>query len=176
RASSATAMKATSTARRCRRPIKAISWLICSLSDPTEKIMTDALTIGWTRAQTETARTTYRRLLGFNLILQTVVALIAIIVRVWLGRSLPGPPSPGWVRLWGAMLLITAGLYLPGCIEPLQVRWPNVVGIVARFLLALAYIHLGQGFWWFAAYELIFAVALAWGYSRLLRAELMSHP
>ena len=140
--------------------------------------MTDALTIGWTQAQTETARTTYRRLLGFNLIVQVLVGLIAIVAPMWLARraNLPGPTSAGWMRLWGAMLLITASLYLPGFIEPVHVRWPNLVGIVGRFLLALAYIHLGQGFWWFAAYELVFAVALAWSYSRLLRAELMSHP
>jgi hypothetical protein len=140
--------------------------------------MTDALTIGWTQAQAATARTTYRRLLGFNLIVQVLVGLIAIVVPMWLARraNLPGPTSAGWMRLWGAMLLITASLYLPGCIEPVHVRWPNLVGIVGRFLLALAYIHLGQGFWWFAAYELVFAIALAWSYSRLLRAELMSHP
>jgi hypothetical protein len=140
--------------------------------------MTDALTIGWTQAQAATARTTYRRLLGFNLIVQVLVGLIAIVVPMWLARraNLPGPTSAGWMRLWGAMLLITASLYLPGFIEPVHVRWPNLVGIVGRFLLALAYIHLGQGFWWFAAYELVFAVALAWSYSRLLRAELMSHP
>ena len=140
--------------------------------------MTDALTIGWTQAQAATARTTYRRLLGFNLIVQVLVGLIAIVVPMWLARraNLPGPTSVGWMRLWGAMLLTTASLYLPGCIEPVHVRWPNLVGIVGRFLLALAYIHLGQGFFWFAAYELVFAVALAWSYSRLLRAELMSHP
>ena len=140
--------------------------------------MADALTIGWTQAQAATARTTYRRLLGFNLIVQVLVGLIAIVVPVWLARkaNLPGPPSPGWVRLWGTMLVITASLYLPGCIEPIHVRWPNLVGIAGRILLALAYIHLGQGFWWFAAYELVFAVALAWSYGRLLRAELMSHP
>jgi len=140
--------------------------------------MTDALTIGWTQAQAATARTTYRRLLGFNLIVQVLVGLIAIVVPMWLARraNLPGPTSAGWMRLWGAMLLITASLYLPGCIEPVHVRWPNIVGIVGRFLLALAYIHLGKGFWWFAAYELVFAIALACSYSRLLRAELMSHP
>jgi hypothetical protein len=140
--------------------------------------MTDALTIGWTQAQAATARTTYRRLLGLNLIVQVLVGWIAIVVPIWLARraNLPGPTSAGWIRLWGAMLLITASLYLPGCIEPVHVRWPNIVGIVGRFLLALAYIHLGQGFWWFAAYELVFAIALAWSYSRLLHAELMSHP
>ena len=37
----------------------------------------DALTIGWTRAEAETRRTVYRRLLGFTLIVQTVLGLIA---------------------------------------------------------------------------------------------------
>ena len=140
--------------------------------------MTDALTVGWTKAQAATARNAYRRLLAFNLIVQTVVGLIAVIVPVWLARQadLPGPLSSGWVQLWGVMLLITATLYLPGCIEPVHVRWPNIVGIVARFVLAVAYVHLGQGLRWFALYELVFAVALAWSYRRLLRAELMSRP
>ena len=140
--------------------------------------MTDALTVGWTKAQAATARTAYRRLLAFNLIVQTVVGLIAVIVPVWLARQadLPGPLSSGWVQLWGIMLLITAMLYLPGSIEPVHVRWPNIVGIVARFVLAVVYVHLGQGLRWFALYELVFAVALAWSYRRLLRAELMSRP
>src|SRR5262249_4665631 len=44
------------------------------------------------------------------------VGLIAIVVPMWLARraNLPGPTSAGWMRLWGAMLLITASLYLPG--------------------------------------------------------------
>ena len=104
--------------------------------------------------------------------------LIALVVPVWLARSanLPGPPPAGWVQLWGVMLLITASLYLPGWIEPLQVRWPNIVGIIARFVLAIAYVSLGRGLRWFALYELIFAVALAWNYRALLRADLMSRP
>jgi hypothetical protein len=145
-----------------------------------ENVMTDAdaLTIGSTQAQAATRRIAYRRLLGFNLIIQTAVGLIAVIVPVWLARAadLPGPPSSGWVQLWGVMLLIMATLYLPGCIEPVHVRWPNVVGIVARFVLAVAYVRLGQGLRWFALYELVFAVALAWSYRQLLRAELMSRP
>jgi hypothetical protein len=138
----------------------------------------DALTIGWTQAQVATQRTTYRRLLGFTLIVQAMLGLIALIVPVWLARSaeLPGPPPAGWVQLWGVMLLITASLYLPGWIEPLHVRWPNIVGIVARFALAIAYLSLDRGLRWFALYELIFAVALAWSYRGLLRADLMSRP
>jgi hypothetical protein len=138
----------------------------------------DALTIGWTRAEAATRRTAYRRLLGFTLIVQTVLGLIALIVPVWLARSadLPGSPPAGWVQLWGVMLLITASLYLPGWIEPLHVRWPNIVGIIARVVLAIAYVSLGRGLRWFALYELIFAVALAWSYRALLRADLMSRP
>jgi hypothetical protein len=70
--------------------------------------MTDALSIGWTAGQAATQRTVYRRVLGFALIVQTVLALIAIVAPIWLARAaeLPGAPSAGWVRLWGLMLLI----------------------------------------------------------------------
>ena len=140
--------------------------------------MTDALSIGWTAGQAATQRTVYRRLLGFALIVQTAIGLIAIVAPVWLARAadLPGAPSAGWVRLWGIMLLITAILYLPGWVAPVYARLPNVVGILARFVLAVAYFGLGQGLRWFALYELVLAIALAWSYGRLLRAELMSRP
>jgi hypothetical protein len=140
--------------------------------------MTDALSIGWTAGQAATQRTVYRRLLGFALIVQTALGLIALVAPIWLARAadLPGAPSPGWVRLWGIMLLITAALYLPGWVEPVYQRLPNVIGILARFVLAVAYFGLGQGLRWFALYELVFAIALAWSYGRLVCAELMSRP
>src|SRR6478672_140680 len=103
-----------------------------------ENVMTDALTIGWTQAQAATRRIAYRRLLGFNLIVQTAVGDAPR------GRLRLRPADrQGIVQLWGVMLLIMATLYLPGCIEPVHVRWPNVVGIVARFVLAAAYVRLG---------------------------------
>src|SRR5262249_62306195 len=108
-----------------------------------ENSMDDTVPIGWTQGQAATRRIAYRRLLVFNLIVQTAVGLIAVVVPVWLPRAadLPGPPSSGWVQLWGVMLLIMAALYLPGCIEPGPVRWPNVGGNVARFVLAVAYVR-----------------------------------
>jgi hypothetical protein len=140
--------------------------------------MTDALSIGWTRAQAATQHTVYRRLLGFALIVQTLFGLVALVAPVWLTRAadLPGAPSAGWVRLWGVMLLITAILYLPGWIQPVYSRWPNVVGIVARIVLAVTYFWLGRGLRWFGLYELVIAVLLAWSYAKLVRAELMSRP
>src|SRR5262245_60893375 len=143
-----------------------------------EHVMTDALTIGWTRAQADRRRTTYRRLLALNLILMTALALVALIVPAWLARvaDLPGPPPPGPVRLWGVMLLIMVLLYVPGWVQPVFVRWPNVIGILARFALAIAYVALGQGLRWFALYEVLFALVLAVTYGRLLRDELMAEP
>jgi hypothetical protein len=140
--------------------------------------MTDALSIGWTRAQAATQHTIYRRLLGFALIVQTLFGLVALVLPVWLTRAadLPGMPSAGWVRLWGVMLLITAVLYLPGWIQPVYSRSPNVVGIVARFVLAVTYFWLGRGLRWFGLYELVLALLLAWSYAKLVRAELMSRP
>jgi hypothetical protein len=74
------------------------------------------------------------------------------------------------------MLLIMATLYVPGWVQPVFVRWPNVIGIVARFVLAIAYLCLGHGLRWFALYEVLFALVLAFSYGRLLRDELMAEP
>ena len=140
--------------------------------------MTDALSIGWTRAQAATRRTIYRRLLGFALIVQTALGLIALV-----GSGLAGAgcrsarcPSAGWVRLWGVMLLITAALYLPGWVEPVY----HVCRMSSAFSRASSWrwttSGLGQGLRWFALYELVFAVALAWSYGRLVlrRADVAS--
>ena len=140
--------------------------------------MTDALSVGWTQAQAAARRASYRRVLGLNLILQAALGLAAVAVPACLAQivDLGTPPSAGWVRLWGVMLLILAVLYVPGFMEPVHARWPNVVGVVARFVLAAVYAWLGRGFRWLALYELLFAVLLAWSYGRLMRAELMSRP
>ena len=54
--------------------------------------MTDALSIGWTRAQAATQHTAYRRVLGFALIVQTALGLIALAAPVWVLLS----TSPDW--------------------------------------------------------------------------------
>jgi len=140
--------------------------------------MTDALRIGWTQAEAANRRRTYRRLLLTVLIVQVAAGLLALIwplhLSDWLGLPAPFPES--LLRVVGAMLLITAVLYAPGYINPVFVRFPNVVGIVARFGLAILYLCLGGNFRWLALYELIAAVALGLTYQRLIGAELMSRP
>jgi hypothetical protein len=140
--------------------------------------MTDALRIGWTQAEAASRRRTYRCLLLIVLIVQVAAGLLALIwplhLSDWL--SLPAPFPESWLRVVGAFLLITAVLYAPGYINPVFVRFPNVVGIVARFGLAILYLCLGGNFRWLALYELIAAVALGLTYQRLIGAELMSRP
>jgi hypothetical protein len=140
--------------------------------------MTDALRIGWTQAEAASRRRTYRCLLLVVLLVQVAAGLLALIWPVqlsdWLGLPVPSPD--GWLRAVGVFLLITAVLYAPGYINPVFVRYPNVVGIVARFGLAILYLCLGGNFRWLAAYELIVAVALGVTYQRLIGAELMSRP
>lgn len=140
--------------------------------------MTDALRIGWTQAEAASRRRTYRCLLLVVLIIQAVAGLLALIwpghLSQWL--SLPVPSPDGWLRAVGLMLLVTAVLYVPGYINPVFARFPNVVGIAARFGLAILYLCLDGNFRWLAAYELIVAIALGVTYQRLIGAELMSRP
>lgn len=140
--------------------------------------MTDALRIGWTQAEAASRRRTYRCLLLVVLIIQAVAGLLALIwpghLSQWL--SLPAPSPDGWLRAVGLMLFVTAVLYTPGYINPVFARFPNVVGIAARFGLAILYLCLGGNFRWLAAYELIVAIALGVTYQRLIGAELMSRP
>jgi hypothetical protein len=140
--------------------------------------MTDALRIGWTQAEAASRRRTYRGLLLAVLVVQAAAGIVALFWPLCVSRwlSFPVPSPDGWLRVVGAMLLITAVLYIPGYINPMFARFPNVVGIVSRFGLAILYFCLGGNFRWLAAYELIAALALGQTYQRLIRAELMSRP
>jgi hypothetical protein len=74
------------------------------------------------------------------------------------------------------MLLVAAALYVPGYIDPLYVRTPNVVCILSRFALAILFFSMGGNFRWLAFYEVVVGVALGLSYQRLMGAELMSRP
>jgi hypothetical protein len=140
--------------------------------------MTDALRIGWTQAEAASRRRTYRGLLLAVLIAQALAGLLALIwpvhVSEWL--SLPAPSPDGWLRGFGLMLLVAAALYVPGYIDPLYVRTPNVVCILSRFALAILFLCMGGNFRWLALYEVVVGVALGLSYQRLMGAELMSRP
>lgn len=140
--------------------------------------MDQTLSIGWTRAEAAARRTTFRRVLGVNLVLQVVIGVAAVVApRCVSGFLGLGDPFPvGWVRAWGWMLLAASALYAPGWRDPVRSRWPNLVGILGRYGIGLLFLTMGGGFLWFAAFDLAFAVALSLLYLNLLKAELMSRP
>jgi hypothetical protein len=140
--------------------------------------MTDALRIGWTQAEASSRRRTYRCLLLAVLIVQALAGVLALIwpacVSDWLG--VPSLPPNAWLRALGMLMIFTAVLCVPGYINPVFARYPNVVGIMEHAAFVILYLCLGGGFLLIAAYELIAAVALAVTYQRLIGAELMSRP
>ena len=123
-------------------------------------------------------RRTFRALLLAVLIVQAVAGVLALIwpgcVSDWLGVA--SLPPHAWLRALGMLMVLTAVFCVPGYINPVFARYPNVVGIMEHFAFAILYLCLGGSFLLVAVYELIVAVALAVTYQRLIGAELMSRP
>jgi hypothetical protein len=140
--------------------------------------MTDALTIGWNAARVEVTRTTYRRVLGMNLILHLLIGLACLFFPHWVADvfDLPGPIPTGWTRGWGATLILVTALYVPGWYDPAVIRGSNLIGILGRFWMGTVWLLIGGGFLWFALFDYFFFVVLALLYWRFLRATLMSRP
>jgi len=143
--------------------------------------MTDALTIGWNQARVAERRTLYRRVLAFNLILHVLIGLACLFFPHWVADTfdLAGPIPAGWTRGWGATLILVTALYVPGWLDPLAYRAPNLIGILGRFWMGTVWLFCGfvdRGFWWFSAFDYAFFVILGLLYLRYLRTELMSRP
>jgi hypothetical protein len=114
---------------------------------------------------------------------QALIAVLAILFPATLSHllGLPAAYPSGWLRAWGGLLVLVTLLYLPGYIDPVRVRWPNVVGIIGRAGTALLFLLLAlgaglRGFLWLALIDAGFTAALVVTYFRLFRAELMSRP
>ena len=141
--------------------------------------MTDSLSIGWTRAEAAKALKSHRRLYGINLALQSAVA---VIVLIWPSAmldlvNLPAPDAAtDWARVWALMVLLASAFQIPGYLDPIYNRLPNVIGIVGRAVMAILYLLLGGGFLWLALFDGAFAVALYVTYRRTVIAELQTRP
>jgi hypothetical protein len=143
--------------------------------------MDNALSLGWTQADAQSKRATYQRILRINLVLHIVIAIVAIFAPRIVSRvlGLPAPSPAAWVQAWGLLLLLVTLLYWPGLLNPMRLRWPNIVGIVGRAGAALIYVLAAFSFPQFlvmALFDGVFAGLLAWSYFGLFRAELMSRP
>jgi hypothetical protein len=140
--------------------------------------MDQTLMLGWSRAAAMDARATYRRVLGLVLALEVLLGLAALLaphtLADVLGTGEPWPPA--WPRLWGGMLLAAAVLYLPGWLDPVRTRWPNLAGLGVRLAGGIVLLLLGGSFAVLGAIALLVGLLLAWAYLRLFRAEIMSRP
>jgi hypothetical protein len=140
--------------------------------------MTDSLTIGWTVAQQEKALRTYKRVLGFNMILHVIIGIACIAFPYWVSSvvGLPSPMPSGWVRGWGATLILVTALYVPGLKDPLVNTAPNMIGVFGRYWMTAIWIACGGGFLWFALFDGFFATLIGFLYLRLFKAQLMTYP
>ncbi len=140
--------------------------------------MADALTIGWTQDQAKARRRTFQRVLGFNMLLHLGIGLGCMFLPYFVSRGfhLPPPVPTGWIRGWGATLILVTALYVSGLQDPLRSRFPNIVDFIGRVWMATVWFVVGGGFVWFGVFDLSFAVLLAWLYYRYGVAELMSRP
>ena len=140
--------------------------------------MSDALTIGWSEDQAKTRKDMYQKVLGFNMALHLGIGLLCMFAPYFVSETfgLPPPVPSGWIRGWGATLILVTALYIPGLQDPLRSRYPNIVGVLGRLWMAATWFVIGGGFVWFGLFDLLFAVLLAWLYYRYCVAELMTRP
>jgi hypothetical protein len=140
--------------------------------------MSDALSIGWSQDQARARRSTYQRTLGFNMALLLAIGLLCVFAPYFVSEifGLPPPVPMGWIRAWGATLILVTALYIPGLQDPLRSRYPNIVGVIGRLWMATVWFVVGGGFFWFGLFDFLFAIILAWLYYRYCVAELMSRP
>lgn len=140
--------------------------------------MDDTLSIGWSQDRARKRRVTYQRILGFNMLLHLGIGLGCMFLPHFVSRTfdLPAPVPTGWIRGWGATLILVTALYIPGLMKPLRARYPNVVGILGRLWMATVWFFIGGGFFWFGLFDLSFVLILSFFYLRLTKAELMTRP
>jgi hypothetical protein len=120
----------------------------------------------------------YRGVLGFNLLLHLLIGLACIFLPYWVSSvfGLPSPIPAGWVRGWGATLILVTALYVPGFLDPATQRAPNLIGVAGRLWSAMIWGIAGGGFLWFALFDLVFGLLLGSLYLRFLarRRSLLS--
>jgi hypothetical protein len=140
--------------------------------------MVDTLTIGWSEIQARERRNTYQKVLAFNMLLHVGIGLGCMFAPNFVSHAfgLPPPMPTGWIRGWGATLILVTALYIPGLQDPLRSRYPNVVGIIGRVWMATVWFFIGGGLVWFGVFDLSFAVILAWLLYRYYVAEIMNRP
>ena len=118
------------------------------------------------------ALTIYKAVTAFNFLNHLAIGLACLFFPYWVADlfGLPDPIPTGWTRGWGATLILVTALYIPGWLDPLGVRAPNLIGIGGRIWMATVWVFCGGGFLWFALFDYSFAALIGYCYWRLLQA------
>jgi hypothetical protein len=137
-----------------------------------------ALSNGWNEVQVRQMRTTYQTVLGLNMLLHLGIGLACMFIPGMVSSffGLPQPVPSGWIRGWGATLILVTALYIPGLQDPVRSRAPNLIGVLGRIWMATVWFVVGGGLVWFGAFDALFALILAVLYFRFCSAYIMSHP
>lgn len=138
----------------------------------------NTLSLGWSQAQAKSALKRFRRLFAINLLLQSLVALICVFapgLGAWITGIEPSQARP-LLQVWGAMVVAVSALQVLAWRDPIRQRLQVAIALGSRVWMVLVYLCLGLDFWRFAAFDAIFALALAVLFHRALIAELQTRP
>jgi hypothetical protein len=116
--------------------------------------------------------------LGFNMLLHLGIGLGCMFIPGMVSSffGLPQPVPSGWIRGWGATLILVTALYIPGLQDPVRSRAPSLIGVLGRVWMATVWFVVGGGFFWFGLFAASFALILAVLHFRFCSAYIMSHP
>jgi hypothetical protein len=113
----------------------------------------------------------YRALFGISIVSNVGIALACVFVPDWFAYLVIGHWDHawlGWMRAWGATLLGLHMVYLPGLVDPIDVRWPNWSSIAIKFMMPAVFFSNPLGFEMFGAWDLAWGVVLLVAYAYLL--------
>jgi hypothetical protein len=141
--------------------------------------MTNMLTIGGTAAAALSRKRRFSMLLGFNLVLQSLAAIIAVAcpgyVTQLVGLQLP-EEALAIVRVWGLMVIFVSLFQVAGVFSPIETRLNIGIGIFGRLMMTTLYVCLGGVFLVFAVIDGVFAILLTFGFLSAVKAEVMTRP
>ena len=140
--------------------------------------MTDTLSAGWTRSRADERIKMHRRVLGLALVLQVIIGALFLFCPAFsLGFiGLPAGAENPWPSIWGATLIFVTVMQIPGALNPVHQRYPNLIAVLGRALMVATFVAHGGQFLWFAAFDAVFGVLIYLSFRRLVIAELMSRP
>ena len=137
-----------------------------------------SLESGWSEAHARSALTRFRRMFALNLILQSLIALICVVVPRF-GATIVGLQPADAIPIlpiWGGMVIVASALQVFPYFDPINQRFQVAIAMIGRLLMIVIFLSLGAAFWRFAAFDAVFTLVLSYLFYRALIAELQTRP